>query len=405
MKPIEQMNVAEWHALFKSRTESLSDLTRNAAYVHSAITAIYQIKPKLSSAQNNLFELHAHLHILMLLLNLIPDQKGYSSSFIGFHTYAAITDVQLAIAELIKKQLKSDPADEPDYWQCIKETLTFLRGLMLMESGSKAYFSDPYFWLWQYWIVPNQNDMSLCLDELEQLKAAPSIPDSTLSRYPLLLAELWMNFFLQRDQEARSKLSVISSGNELRPGDLFHLLSMMFDNEQWQRLSNWLVETKPYVEKSRYNSLEIFYSYWDGVIEHIPDAEQLMWAPLIQSLPYASSIYEEKLLRHAKWQQWIDYQLSTGTEPLDYRVGVFAPIEKHAPELLLPFYHQAVERYVLLKNRPGYKTAVKLLKRLAKLYKKRKDEERWETFIAAFAARHSRLRALQEELRKGKLIP
>ncbi|OME82262.1 hypothetical protein BK120_16540 [Paenibacillus sp. FSL A5-0031] len=403
MKPIEQMNVAEWHALFKSRTESLSDLTRNAAYVHSAITAINQIKPTLSSAQNNLFELHAHLHILMLLLNLIPDQKGHSGSFIGFHTHAAIADVQLAIAELMQK--KSDPADGPGYWQCLEETLAFLRRLMLVESGSKTYFSDPYFWLWQYWIIPNQNDMSLCLEELQQLNAASLKPGSALSRYPFLLAEVWMNFFLQRDEEACSKLKEISSGNELRPSDLFHVLTIMTEKEQWQRLSNWLVETKPYIEKSRINALEIFYSYWDDVIEHIPDAEQLMWAPLIQSLPYASSIYEGKLLRHAKWQQWIDYQLSTGTEPLDYRVGVFAPIEKHAPELLLPFYHQAVERYVLLKNRPGYKTAVKLLKRLAKLYKKRKDEERWETFITAFASNHSRLRALQEELRKGKLIP
>lgn len=64
-----------------------------------------------------------------------------------------------------------------------------------------------------------------------------------------------------------------------------------------------------------------------------------------------------------------------------------------------------MERHVLLKNRSGYKAAVKLLKRLAKLYKKLKREERWEEFIIVFSSRHSRLRALQEELRKGKLIP
>jgi hypothetical protein len=405
MKLIDQMNVTEWHALFSSRTESLSDHTRNIAYVHSALAAIDQIRPKLPLAQNNLFELHAHLHILMLLLNLIPDQKGHSGSFIGFHTHAAISDVQMAITNIMQMQMRPDAADEPDYWLRTNETLAFLRRLMLMEAGSKPYFSDPYFWLWQYWVIPNQDDMRLCLEELEHLKAAASKLGSSLSRYPLQLAEAWMNFFLQRDQEAWSKFREINSSYELRPGDLFHLLSVMSGREQWQRLSNWLVETKPYVEKSRFNHLEIFYSYWDGVIEHIPDAEQHMWAPLIQALPYASSIYEQKLLRHAKWQQWIDYQLSTGTEPLDYRVSVFAPIEKHAPELLLPIYHQAVERYVLLKNRVGYKTAVKLLKRLAKLYKKRKDEERWDSFITAFATRHSRLRALQEELRKGKLIP
>jgi uncharacterized Zn finger protein len=81
------------------------------------------------------------------------------------------------------------------------------------------------------------------------------------------------------------------------------------------------------------------------------------------------------------------------------------PIEKDAPELLLPFYHQAVERYIAHKNRDGYKAAVKLLKRLSKIYKKMKREEPWEQFITALAVRNSRLRALQEELRKGKLIP
>jgi len=404
MKPIAQMNVAEWHACFKLQTEALSDHTRNIAYVHSALALIDQIKPKLSPAQSNQFELHAHLHILMMLLNLIPNHKGHTGSFIGFHTHAAITDIQTSITGLMHIRMKPEVDDEPEYWQLMNETLAFLRGLMLRDTGAKPYFTDPYFWLWQYWIIPNQNDMHLCVEELEQLNAVPAKLDSSPSRYALLLAKVWMYFFLQRDQEAWSKLIEISSSHELRPGDLFHLFSILKENEQWQRLANWLVETKPHVERNRFNSLEIFYLYWDDVLEHIPGAERLMWEPLVQSLPYTSSIYEQKLLHHAKWQQWIDFQLSTGTEPLDYRVSVFAPIEKHAPELLLPFYHQAAERNVLLKNRQGYKTAVKLFKRLAKLYKKRKDEERWEAYITAFASRHSRLRALQEELRKGKLI-
>ncbi|MNT90218.1 hypothetical protein D3C72_2310820 [compost metagenome] len=60
---------------------------------------------------------------------------------------------------------------------------------------------------------------------------------------------------------------------------------------------------------------------------------------------------------------------------------------------------------MLEKNRHSYKAAVKLMKRLAKLYKKLKREERWEEFLEVFTSRNSRLRALQEELRKGKLIP
>ncbi|MNY43599.1 hypothetical protein D3C86_1785730 [compost metagenome] len=130
-----------------------------------------------------------------------------------------------------------------------------------------------------------------------------------------------------------------------------------------------------------------------------------MWSTLSAMLPLSGGIYEDKLLDHGKWRDWMDYQLSSGKVPSDFRVSDLQPVEKHAPELLLPFYHQAAERFVLEKNRHSYKAAVKLLKRLAKLYKKMKREERWGEFLDAFTTRHSRLRALQEELRKGKLIP
>ncbi|MNP22840.1 hypothetical protein D3C76_1155260 [compost metagenome] len=154
----------------------------------------------------------------------------------------------------------------------------------------------------------------------------------------------------------------------------------------------------------RNNNLNKYWLYWEAVLQKSPEAEHHMWSTLVSMLPHSKKIYEEKLLQHGQWQRWMDYQLSTEREPLDYRVSVFQPIEKNAPELLLPFYHQAVDRYVVQKNRDSYKSAVKLLKRLAKLYKKTKQEERWELFITAFAMRYSRLRALQEELRRGKLI-
>lgn len=211
-------------------------------------------------------------------------------------------------------------------------------------------------------------------------------------------------FFLRNDVEARAKLMKIDNDLNLPPEEWLRLLAILALAEEWGRLSEWLMELTPIAEKLRLQNMEQFYQYWDIVIVHMPELEQRMWEPLMRSLPYSSAIYQQKLLLHGKWQQWIDYQLSKASEPLSFRVSVLAPIEKHDPALLLPYYHQAVERYILLKNRADYKSAVKLLKRLAKLYKKTKNEERWETFITAFASRNSRLRALQEELRKGKLI-
>jgi uncharacterized Zn finger protein len=101
----------------------------------------------------------------------------------------------------------------------------------------------------------------------------------------------------------------------------------------------------------------------------------------------------------------MDLQLSIiENDPFAYRVDTFKPIERDEPALLLPYYHQAAERYIVMKNRDSYKKAVKLLKRLAKLYKKMKKTDEWEFFMDALVQRYSRFRAFMEELRKGKLL-
>jgi hypothetical protein len=213
-----------------------------------------------------------------------------------------------------------------------------------------------------------------------------------------------MYFYLAQDGPAWELLQQANKGAIIPPGRLLHFLHVLSSTEQWPRLQDWLINIGPMLSSLREEHLNEYVACWDKVIQHFPDAEQHLWNSLVDTLPYSKNIYEEALLTHGKWQQWMDYQLSIGKEPLDFRVSVMQPIDKNAPELLLPFYHQAVERYILLKNRASYKAAVKLLKRLSKLYKRLKQEERWEQFITAFASRHSRLRALQEELRKGKLI-
>lgn len=402
MKPVHNMTCTEWHELFALATASLADQTRNISFMQNALTAIDQLETApLTPAINSMFELHAHLFVLELLLNRTPNQSLQFGAFIGYYTHAAITDMMKRIEDIFAKELMH--ADDPEFWQRMTETIPYVRKLMLNEAGDQAYYSNPYYSLWKSWIYPYHNGMSMCLEELRHLQAAQAEPGS--SRYPWLFAQSLMCFFLTRDQEAMSLLIEMNNNFSLRLNGLFHMLSAMSENREWQRLIKWLVEGFPLLEGQRMDSLALYFQYWDSAIEHFPDEEQQMWEQIVRLLPFARSIYEGKLLQYGKWKQWVDYQLSTGSEPFDYRAGVFAPIEKNAPEALLPFYHQAVERNVLLKNRVSYKAAVKLLKRLAKLYKKMKNEAQWELFITAFSMRHSRLRALQEELRKGKLIP
>lgn len=213
-----------------------------------------------------------------------------------------------------------------------------------------------------------------------------------------------MYFYLNDDKGAWELLDKASERPGLYPDELMSFLAPLAEAGHWSRLALWLAKIGPLLTSRLYN-LKNYAGYWEEAVRRMPETEPRMWDTLIGMLPLSREIYEEMLLDHGRWQEWMDYQLSSGKEPANFRVSDLQPIEKNAPELLLPFYHQAAERFVLEKSKHGYKAAVKLLKRLSKLYKKLKREERWEQFLDSFTSRYSRLRALQEELRKGKLIP
>jgi uncharacterized Zn finger protein len=80
-------------------------------------------------------------------------------------------------------------------------------------------------------------------------------------------------------------------------------------------------------------------------------------------------------------------------------------VEAAEPALLLPIYHQAVEKSIQEKNRTSYTNAVRYLKRLQALYQKLGQPERWSLYMQRLVHKYARLRAFQEELKKGKWAP
>ncbi|AZS13596.1 SWIM zinc finger family protein [Paenibacillus lutimineralis] len=399
---IPSMSIKEWHELFKQSVSPIGFNSPNAGYAKNALASINNLQPQLSPVVEQLFKLHAHLFVLERLVHPIQNSGTHRDIFIGYHTQVAADDMHEEVQRILHSTLMI-PA-EPEQWPRMRETINYLRSHMLVESKNLRYFSEIYDQLWLQWIHPNLQNETLYTTELEHLKSAQSELGTTLSKLPWLLAQCQMYFYLAQDGPAWELLQQANKGAIIPPGRLLHFLHVLSSTEQWPRLQDWLINIGPMLSSLREEHLNEYVACWDKVIQHFPDAEQHLWNNLVDMLPYSKNIYEEALLTYCKWQQWMDYQLSIGKEPLDFRVSVMQPIDKNAPELLLPFYHQAVERYILLKNRASYKAAVKLMKRLSKLYKRLKQEERWEQFITAFAIRHSRLRALQEELRKGKLI-
>ncbi|WP_422659433.1 SWIM zinc finger family protein [Paenibacillus sp. EC2-1] len=402
-RSLPDMPISNWHQLFGQCVAALRVNTLNSLYSRNALEAIYSIMPSLTGSMEPLFELHARLFVLDKLVKQPPNQGIGSGLFMGYHVQIAADDLQKDIDQrFISGQFsfQGDAGKSPR----VSETLTYLRSKMLTESRYHPFFSHIYKQFWEYGLHLHQGDTEVYADELRYLKSAEAELGSTYSRAAGMLAQSLMHFYLLQDQEAFDLLRAADKALLIQPEHLIHYLEVLSQAKDWSRLTKWLTETGPLLANYRNHKLNSYMAYWDQAVQELPEAEQYLWDTLVDMLPHSRDIYQETLLAHGKWHEWMDYQLSTGREPLEFRVSVLQPIEKHAPELLLPFFHQAVERYVLQKNRSSYKSAVKLLKRLSKLYKKMKQEERWESFITTFAGRHSRLRALQEELRRGKLI-
>lgn len=432
--------ISTWNRRFEEAASSLNGRTRNPKFAELTLQLAFADMPPFKPGIEALYRLNAHLFVLRTLS--APTGAGLSSS--GYFAHLAVSDTASGMTGLLAAPLQD--RDDPQVRERLGETLHAVRRQMLTEGRESDLFSTGYYGLLNGWAAPEAGsghaEAAVEMPDLFALDHAvpaedPAVPaDSVdpeqlrklaeerrdvyeselqylmdeerelgraLNRQAWLGANAWSRFCLGQDDQARALLGEAADKPYFSPKKLPDFLSPLARAGEWDRLADWLEIFGPLLERARAN-LTDYGQLWDRAIAHRPDAEDRMWTALQDMLPHASSLYEAKLLERSNWDGWMDYQLSTGAEPSSFKVADFAPIEKNAPHLLLPFYHQAAERLVEQRSRDGYKGAVRLLKRLEKLYRKMKREDRWEAFMESFNARYGRLRALQEELKKGKLM-
>jgi hypothetical protein len=122
-------------------------------------------------------------------------------------------------------------------------------------------------------------------------------------------------------------------------------------------------------------------------------------------LPYSVMQYTDYLMHNREYKRWAELQMylySYYPEQIDKHD--LQEVHKHDPHSVLPIYHHMVLYYIELKGRSNYKLAVRYLKKLKTNYKKLKRTKEWDDYIQYIESQFIRLRALQEELRKGKLV-
>jgi len=219
--------------------------------------------------------------------------------------------------------------------------------------------------------------------------------------------------FLLKDDESVLTLLKKHSDNERTLYSYTYWIENLRKNNETQRLSEYLplyyemvlhflqhgddeyaksTFAKHFLSHYEYNS---FYTKQTAGLEVVYQA----------LLPYSEMQYTDYLMHHQEYKRWSELQMylySFLPEQIDKHD--LQEVHKHDPESVLPLYHHMVIYYIELKGRSNYKLAVRYLKKLKTNYKKLKRNEEWNDYIQYIESQFIRLRALQEELRKGKLV-
>jgi hypothetical protein len=310
--------------------------------------------------------------------------------------HGMIEDIEKAIARL---SITSMPFAFDGFIEKLKEDAS---GLLEVSDGLAYEGIHLYRLLWSQLFKKSPWRLAE-RDRLEEL--AKRNPD----HLPVQVGLIHQDILAKKDDEGLELLT--SLGMIGVPYMLYWLEQFTFQKE-WKRIG-------PFIDLfvSRLNGyLRDLHSYdacidftgmaLDLVVPYCEEVDRadLLERTLVQSLPYSFRVYDSFLFKQRGYDKWVELQAFIGAELPYLEKERVKEVQKQDPGALLPLYHQAIADNIELKNRASYREAVKLLKKLRTVYKKLGRLGDWERFLTLLLTQTKRLRAFQEECKRGKLI-
>jgi len=283
--------------------------------------------------------------------------------------------------------------------EAVNSLITFFHERDMEREQQLHRWEMLYFALWKQ-LVTNQALRSQEEQWLEkQLKNCVANGRQAFF-YPLALS--FLAFVDHQDEHA---VELLQASDFQRTGLLAcDFAQQRFESKEWESLTIWmafLYEALSRERKSR--SFGPFLELCRRAAEKQPDNPR--WEQyMVSFLPSSFVALSDHWLGSQRYDKWADLQLLFGIDPGELDVQHARELSKVAPHVLMPIYHQAIDNAIRSRNRQGYKTAVKLMKKLERLYKSEKLNDRWKRYVDGIVNKHQRLRALQEELWRGKII-
>lgn len=380
----------EWNNYFKERYIQISKGNNHLVYqiYQDFYKKIITEKPS-DEVLGNLFCVHAVIFSIEKLLET-TQQHSYSAHML-VHRLKELIEVTSEINSTISDTTEEHTA----LLQKLKNKITMLL------SSDEEHFNLLYSLYQVVWSHHLNKDF--IVDEYI-LKVQAWVDKGV--RGDLLHYELaHLHFLKQNDAETIRQMEKVEEF-DLRV--LFSWAIECADLELWDRLSNWLECIQGYItheidHRKGFSIQPIIHSYleiFQQYAEHIGD--DVYERSLEQLLPYSFYPYCHHLLRQKQFRKWTEIHIALDRNPFRDNNSI-AYLEKYGQEALLPIYHFYIEIEIEEKNRESYKNAVAHLKRLRALYVENDQSSEWNRYLRLLMKQYARLRAFQEELRKGNI--
>ncbi|MED0969774.1 hypothetical protein [Bacillus paramycoides] len=399
----EETDYKSWQSYFENEYESFKKEQKRLTYkqmyfLMSLFTDFYtklERKAPRIIAIHELFKLHAALYCFQKLLEEI--QEFEVNKLYSYHQPVNVVRLFVDKVESIVRDLKTEalPAESE---LILQETARLVHEVFF---STDSYTQERFFIYRHIWGELLRTEEQL-LEEEKRIDAKINPLSKTLASSHLLF--LNNEDLLAMELLEKQPASVVSL--------YFYWLEELLSAMQWDRAKNWLSFTYKQVKQTILEQentvfiqdiVRLFVMMYETYATHTNEQAGLEMI-LQELLPYSFANYEQYVLAKKQYRTWAELHLLYGFEAIELLKEPLKDIEKEAPEAALPLYHLAATEAIEERNRKSYRRAVRYLKKLRMLYKRLKRTDEWDAFIIHIANLHSRLRALQEELRRGKLI-
>ncbi|MED3549379.1 SWIM zinc finger family protein [Cytobacillus praedii] len=397
----QKPNYDRWIAAFDESFQTILEANGEPKpYVITELYKVYTRRMKANAPYEQewklLYFLVGHVFSFKKLMGLSV-KYGHSAEMIHRYYKQLFYEIADDVVEVISSlSVHSLPFAFDEFIEKLKEDST---GLITADFPLEFERIHLYRTLWTKFFKKKE----WCQKELKKLRAMGE------QSHALLIGTIHLHFLQKEDEIILEQLAL---PDKWMTPFITYWIELLSAQKDWKRvapfielyikkLRDYLSGSKDYYEKMSYtkHTIKTIKPYCTEANRH-----DLYEKALIEMLPYSYNEYEYLLFDNEAFERWTDLQAYMGLDIERLASDRIKELEKQQPHLLLPLYHQSVQDHIAQKGRDNYRQAVRKMKKLRTLYKKLKRQDDWVYYLEALLEKTKRLRAFQEECKRGKLI-